>query len=1083
MEVQQLELFCKQFYECTDPLIRAKAEKILFEFLEDPDALNKCQLLLDRGDSAYAQLLAATTLTKLVSRNVQGLSLQQRVDIRNYILNYLATRSLQTFVTQALIALLAKITKYGWFDSYKDEMIFRQIDQDVKEFLKGSVEHCMIGVKILSQLVSEMNQIADMDVNLSFTRHRKIACSFRDTQLFDIFLLSCELLARARDNSTSLNLIDETQQGLIMDLLQLAKNCLSFDFIGTSADESTDDMTTVQVPTNWRSALLEQDSLKLFFDLYQILPPRISSLALTCLVQITSIRRSIFSNNERIKFLNCLVAGAVEILKTSHGLSEPNNYHEFCRLLARLKSNYQLGELVVVDNYAEAIQLIAKFTVHSLQIWQFSPNSVHYLLSLWQRMVTSVPYVKAQEPHYLNTYTPEVVKAYITSRLDAVTAIVRENLDDPLDDLGMVVQQLEQLSTIERCEYEKTCALLFQLFDQTAAKYQEILSMPSPSSIELQIVNNQLTWLVYILGSCIGGRICSTATEEHDSLDGDLIIRVLQLMSVTDSRLPQGGFEKMEIAFMNFLEMVRKIYINEHTQKLKVYKRLAEVLGVGDESMMLLGMISRKIITNLKYWGNSELIIRKTLNLLNDLTLTYSLIRRLVKLDEIQFMLANHTSEYFSFLGAGNMTNSRCRSIFYTCLGRLLILDLNEDVASFETFMLPLTNAFDSIGQVMMNSIDPGEQVKSALIGLARDIRGLAYSFNQKAPYMMFFDWIYPTYSPILIRAVEIWAHDPSVTTPVLKFFGELVQNRSQRLVFDVSSPNGYLLFRETSKLICCYGNRVLNIDVPKDQIYQMRFKGISVCFLMLKAILCGNYVNLGVFKLYGDNAFDSVMSITAKLILSIPHKDLLEYPKLSTSYYILLECLAQDHIKFLSTLEPTVFLYILESISEGLNALDLMIISGCCVTLDNILSYIFKQKTQAFPTKKMRQVLEPETNMFLEVTERHPEILQRILSTLLNVVIFEDCKNQWSMSRPLFVLILLYEDYFRQLRDNIIRSQPLDKQQQMTRLFEILMEGVERNLLTKSRDRFTQNLSIFRREINDSMKTANLNMNDMIVS
>lgn len=132
---------------------------------------------------------------------------------RNYILNYLATRSLQSFVTQALIALLAKITKYGWFDSWKDEMIFRQIDQDVKEFLKGSVEHCMIGVKILSQLVSEMNQIAEMDVNLSFTRHRKIACSFRDTQLFDIFLLSCELLARARDNSNSLNLIDEAQQG------------------------------------------------------------------------------------------------------------------------------------------------------------------------------------------------------------------------------------------------------------------------------------------------------------------------------------------------------------------------------------------------------------------------------------------------------------------------------------------------------------------------------------------------------------------------------------------------------------------------------------------------------------------------------------------------------------------------------------------------------------------------------------------------------------------------------------------------------------------------------------------------------
>jgi hypothetical protein len=68
------------------------------------------------------------------------------------------------------------------------------------------------------------------------------------------------------------------------------------------------------------------------------------------------------------------------------------------------------------------------------------------------------------------------------------------------------------------------------------------------------------------------------------------------------------------------------------------------------------------------------------------------------------------------------------------------------------------------------------------------------------------FTFSYPDYTPILIRAVEIWTHDPTVTTPVLKFFGELVQNRSQRLQFDVSSPNGILLFREISKLICCHG-------------------------------------------------------------------------------------------------------------------------------------------------------------------------------------------------------------------------------------------------------------------------------------
>lgn len=46
--------------------------------------------------------------------------------------------------------------------------------------------------------------------------------------------------------------------------------------------------------------------------------------------------------------------------------------------------------------------------VTCFQMWQFAPNSLHYLLSLWQRMVASMPYVKNTEPHLLETYAPEV---------------------------------------------------------------------------------------------------------------------------------------------------------------------------------------------------------------------------------------------------------------------------------------------------------------------------------------------------------------------------------------------------------------------------------------------------------------------------------------------------------------------------------------------------------------------------------------------------------------------------------------------------------------------------------------------------
>ena len=47
----------------------------------------------------------------------------------------------------------------------------------------------------------------------------------------------------------------------------------------------------------------------------------------------------------------------------------------------------------------------------------------------------------------------------------------------------------------------------------------------------------------------------------------------------------------------------------------------------------------------------------------------------------------------------------------------------------------------------------------------------------------------------------------------------------------------------------------------------------------------------------------------------------------------------------------------------------------------------------------------------FLRILEVHPEILQQMLSTVLNIIMFEDCRNQWSMSRPLLGLILLNED------------------------------------------------------------------------
>lgn len=68
-------------------------------------------------------------------------------------------------------------------------------------------------------------------------------------------------------------------------------------------------------------------------------------------------------------------------------------------------------------------------------------------------------------------------------------------MEDPLDDLGMVQQQLEQLSVIGRCEYQKTCTLLVQLFDQAARSYQELMTAPdNTQTIEITIQEGNILY-------------------------------------------------------------------------------------------------------------------------------------------------------------------------------------------------------------------------------------------------------------------------------------------------------------------------------------------------------------------------------------------------------------------------------------------------------------------------------------------------------------------------------------------------------------------------------------------------------------
>ncbi|CAI5527637.1 unnamed protein product [Closterium sp. Naga37s-1] len=478
----------------------------------------------------------------------------------NYVVSFLATKGpkAESFVTASLVQLLCRISKLGWYDDER----FRDIVDECTKFLAQVRVIAVQGLKIFNQLVAEMNQpspgrsltfhrktacsFRDLALfaifQISLTSLRQLQSD--DLALFAIFQISLTSLRQLQSDAddklraeafslaprclsfdfvgTSL---DESSEELgtiqvpsiVQDLtpppsspaaddklraeaVSLALRCLSFDFVGTSLDESSEELGTIQVPSSWRAVLEDTATMQLFFDYYAATKPPLSNQcvpsswravledtatmqlffdyyaatkpplsnqvgfpapvlqlvpedtatvqlffdyyaatkpplsnqaferlvcsrvpcpagfrppvlihgrgrapqvplapherlhgdpaapdppssfcshapanqALECLVRLASVRRSLFTGEaERLKFLSHLMNGSTEILRSKQGLSQHDNYHEYCRLLGRLKTNYQLAELVNAENYAEWVQLVAQFTITSLQSWQW----------------------------------------------------------------------------------------------------------------------------------------------------------------------------------------------------------------------------------------------------------------------------------------------------------------------------------------------------------------------------------------------------------------------------------------------------------------------------------------------------------------------------------------------------------------------------------------------------------------------------------------------------------------------------------------------------------------------------------------
>ncbi|KAH6578753.1 hypothetical protein BASA61_008613 [Batrachochytrium salamandrivorans] len=254
------------------------------------------------------------------------------------------------------------------------------------------------------------------------------------------------------------------------------------------------------------------------------------------------------------------------------------------------------------------------------------------------------------------------------------------------------------------------------------------------------------------------------------------------------------------------------------------------------------------------------------------------------------------------------------------------------------------------------------------------------------------------------------------LSIPCLRFLQEFVLNKSGRLNFDVNSASGLIIFREVSEAVMDVGYSLMKNDIssiPESQIWARGLKHISILLGILKNLFGGRYVCFGVFSLYNDPVFANTTSVMFGLSRYVEARYLLEFHKLGAAFL------------------------------------------GACSIIDNIFSHVC-----------LRHIRGKTPDVLFVCVQQSASQSQEILAALFDKVINEELQNQWSMTRPLLPLVLLFSEYFQTYVEEQITTQRPQIQESFRKEMTTIMKDVTLSLETKNRDCFTSNISSIRRRI-----------------
>jgi hypothetical protein len=111
-----------------------------------------------------------------------------------------------------------------------------------------------------------------------------------------------------------------------------------------------------------------------------------------------------------------------------------------------------------------------------------------------------------------------------------------------------------------------------------------------------------------------------------------------------------------------------------------------------------------------------------------------------------------------------------------------------------------------------------------------------------------------------------------------------------------------------------------------------------------------------------------------------------------------MLEIITSDYLSVFSCNKYETYVEIVSSLNRGLASTDSFVISCCCNSIDNISTHVFKD---------MSRQNDVRTTIFSDFYKKDQKIFQPTLISIFQTLLSDE-ENLWSLSRPLYSLILI---------------------------------------------------------------------------